>query len=1433
MDSESKNQEGVKKSPFDDLTKEELITKCKALLVIAQKAKQSKCDLQKETLAFKQQLEKLASERAECLQNNKTLQELVDSLTEQKLNYITEIDGVQAKLKILNEKCYNYEEEIKRLKADFVVKNNNIADFTTKLSDLDNEVISLKRQNNRLVEENEQLINQLSDMEVKVAEFNAIGLQQRKQLHILEQKFQTDDAAEIKIIELNEKIKELQCDIESKVTTYEKQVNILDQKVVELSNLYESEKIKKDKANIKLRSYKDKILKCAACINQLQNSRFILSKTVKEYSENVPKWQNEIIKASNVLDKQINELNNENTTLKEKIQELDNQLKEAKTNCNLLEQLNDENKLLKTNVQNLEQQLNDLTKSNLILKNENKEALSRQQEIDSQLASLRNENKVLHIQVQDLSTNLDDITLKTSELVKTVDEYKIKNNHLNELLESKEHNKEMIEMFNLQIKALESEKAILVKEKLIARDNLTDLENQNKSYVHEVETLKQELEAKKTQLETLIEENSRLKEIKNVEKDKEIKQLRTKIISLQEQNDKIKKDYDDLLDLNGLLKEEVETLKLSLEQPKDDCEHLSDLNDSLQADLVKLETKLSAYKQENASLLADVKESRAKVKEFDNLVAECESAKSKLVSYKTENTELLSEMKEINQVLKERGEAISKLQKAVLEMERLIESLEKDRAGVKQERDELLNKIESLESDLKTAAENTSQNCEDLKKINEEKENALKIISEKETIIANLKEDLERLKQQGSPASELPNDDMSTSTISKADENSRMKDLDDTFEDKYTKLRIFALKLKRKYNDVTNQLQNVEQENSRLKKLMDENEQEHNKNTRSNNSDDIDGFSKTHADTSEVEEMKKKLETLSQALENSEKSLAKLETMEADLLAKSQLIIAEKEAHKITKEQLEKALRDVKKKNVLSLEMEDYERSMKELTTKMEENKKKIVQMESTIDTQEGTITTMKTQIKLLEEQIKTEETQNRLLREELHHAIEEGKDKDNVINTKKDVISKLMHDLEDEKRKTEETNLETTALLSEKEKIIFKLGEEKTDLNNKMKRLEFKCADVNEKLQLTNIELADLKTEYMSYKVRAQAVLRQNQTVDHSQEEQLKEELAVLKAQTENVITKLATLQEQYSEQCLEVEAARKRATEATNEASRAHQRTTRLQTDLTRLAQQLESERSQHKLQVSTLTQCYKAQINELEAKLQKETDTLRLQLASAQEKIKSSLIDNNSDKSFMLPVIPKDESSDGEIDFNVSLIPREEGEGSESAPSPPLSKPYLSNASGRRSPMPLERLLEEGVPDDDPLDTSSLALTSEQEIADLRRKLQGQQQKVKHVTVLLAESERECARMGQLSELLKSELRRVRGATTHAHNTEYMKNVTFKFLTLPPGDERSRLIPVLQKILTLSPEETQKIQAIAKGSDPYASKGWGSYLPWPGGK
>lgn len=119
------------------------------------------------------------------------LQELVDSLTEQKLNYITEVDSAQSKIKFFSTKCNSYEEEINKYKAELIIRDNLAAETAQKLSDIDSEVVSLKRQNKRLLDENDQLINQLTELESQAKEFNNIGLQQREQLSILEQKVQS------------------------------------------------------------------------------------------------------------------------------------------------------------------------------------------------------------------------------------------------------------------------------------------------------------------------------------------------------------------------------------------------------------------------------------------------------------------------------------------------------------------------------------------------------------------------------------------------------------------------------------------------------------------------------------------------------------------------------------------------------------------------------------------------------------------------------------------------------------------------------------------------------------------------------------------------------------------------------------------------------------------------------------------------------------------------------------------------------------------------------------------------------------------------------------------------------------------------------------------------------------------------------------------
>lgn len=177
------------------------------------------------------------------------------------------------------------------------------------------------------------------------------------------------------------------------------------------------------------------------------------------------------------------------------------------------------------------------------------------------------------------------------------------------------------------------------------------------------------------------------------------------------------------------------------------------------------------------------------------------------------------------------------------------------------------------------------------------------------------------------------------------------------------------------------------------------------------------------------------------------------------------------------------------------------------------------------------------------------------------------------------------------------------------------------------------------------------------------------------------------------------------------------------------------------------------------------------------------------------------------------------------------REEGEGSESVESNNPPKIY---------PVPLERLL---------------GSDSDQELVQMKKQITEQESKLVHLTALLSDTEQDLAKHVQMNKLLKEEIRRQQRSEErekHAENLEYLKNVIFKvhskalgvmiahfvskfipmdfflfqFVTLHSGDERSRLVPVLNTILKLSPDETQKLNAVAKGES--GIKGWANYLP-----
>lgn len=88
-------------------------------------------------------------------------------------------------------------------------------------------------------------------------------------------------------------------------------------------------------------------------------------------------------------------------------------------------------------------------------------------------------------------------------------------------------------------------------------------------------------------------------------------------------------------------------------------------------------------------------------------------------------------------------------------------------------------------------------------------ENLLQLVADKERKIEQLESEVNRFETQ----SEM----MSTSTVSKAEEIHRMKDVEDSLEDRYNKLKMLAVRMKRKISEQIAQLQEKDNQLALLK----------------------------------------------------------------------------------------------------------------------------------------------------------------------------------------------------------------------------------------------------------------------------------------------------------------------------------------------------------------------------------------------------------------------------------------------------------------------------------------------------------------------------------------------------------------------------------------------------------------------------------------
>uniref|UniRef100_A0A0P5CW96 GRIP and coiled-coil domain-containing protein n=1 Tax=Daphnia magna TaxID=35525 RepID=A0A0P5CW96_9CRUS len=832
---------------------------------------------------------------------------------------------------------------------------------------------------------------------------------------------------------------------------------------------------------------------------------------------------------------------------------------------------------------------------------------------------------------------------------------------------------------------------------------------------------------------------------------------------------------------------------------RDQHDHTDCQGFSLTLQISDLESQLKLRNEEKTLLLSQSEDMEAKLKTLEE-------------SYEQQKNGFVEELNKMNDVLKQRGETITRLEEKC--------------------------QINEKEFKVKT-------------------ETFLQLVAEKERKIELLESEANKFETQ----SEI----LSTSTVSKAEEIHRMKDVEDSLEDRYNKLKMLAVRMKRKIAEQNNQLHDKENQLALLR--VDE------KNRNISNSPlnlqaaqkEIDRLNdELDAKKSELNVMKKDCENSIQELANSRQRAEEfkneasvLKTTVANLeISKNALEKSiqehkllyddcrkENESEKILRVELSKECdrfkseikqlsctvdelnkknqavkQESKKQSLLELELTDYEKSVSDLNAQLDAMKKELGSKQNFVDQLTEEKSGLQIQIQLLEQQVATEQQrgaelkmtldaiqlqldscQSELLqqRTEIRHVIARAESKENEVDNLKLQLSTV---------NTELHKVQTgSAILIE-------------TLRKQLVALEESAATEKVTRDNLHLELSELRAEYDNYKIRATSVLKKQKTeanpaslsskeavnvlnTDQVEREMLQRVVEALKTKIAEIESQLVFSQSEVSNlrsekernavtQTSVIETMRQRLERAESEIEiikREHQaQVSRLQSDNQLLA-------SLHREQMDGL----KLRHNQEILKLQNNLDEIAFESARLQK-----VVTNYQAQRTVSPIIKGDQRRD-----DYAMVERERGEGSEDGNVTHRQREDTENDS--RKPIPLELLLSSQLVSEDTVvfPNESVMISYEQH----RESLAIVEKRCKHLAALLAESEANEARFSQLADALKEEIRRAERSEErqkHIENLEYLKNVVLKFVTLPRGEERSRLVPVLTTLLRLSPLEVQEV-------------------------
>uniref|UniRef100_A0A8C7C5Y0 GRIP and coiled-coil domain containing 2 n=1 Tax=Oncorhynchus kisutch TaxID=8019 RepID=A0A8C7C5Y0_ONCKI len=515
-----------------------------------------------------------------------------------------------------------------------------------------------------------------------------------------------------------------------------------------------------------------------------------------------------------------------------------------------------------------------------------------------------------------------------------------------------------------------------------------------------------------------------------------------------------------------------------------------------------------------------------------------------------------------------------------------------------------------------------------------------------------------------------------------------------------------------------------------------------------------------------------------------EQKTKELSSLQKDMEELTVQLRRQKQQSQQTTQELEQLRKEAQQSSLLDMEMADYERLVKELNTKLSEKDVCVEELKTQIHTHTQKEDTLNQEIEVLKSQL------------------DQGEDKSSKM---KQLLVKTKKDLADAKRQV-------------RPKGPGYLDYREVCLAFNYVKHELMC-DVN---VISKAELSSVTAEFDSYKVRVHNVLKQqkNKTSAQSDGDATKQEREQMESLVDQYKAKLQDSQQSLAVSTAELQQLQMEHDTLLERHNKILQETVAKEAELRERFMSLQAEimslRTEHAQTVGQLTSQavaqrsgFREQIRHLQDEHRTTVETLQNQMTRLENQLftlqkQTSPAPVQTSRKSAVDRRPVDQGGTGGLGLgDLQSMAREEGEGMETSETESLSSTYLPS---------LEQLLTSPDPKQEPF-VWQVEPTKE----ELNQKLTTATRSMEHMNSLLHETEATNAVLNEQVNLLKSEVRRLERnheREKSVANLEYLKNVLLQFIFLQSGSERQALLPVIHTMLQLSPEEKNKLAAIAMG-------------------